>query len=324
MQTVIGAALQAWHMCLRTIPVLAATLVVVDVLTALGILKRLAFIVAPIARAARLSESATLALVTAVGSTLSADSMTARLFQKGKIRGREALLSAQANTIPAYLRECFTYFIPVVVPLLGVWPGVLYVSSFLLNAFLKVVFVLLTGRWIAGNCDDRGASGFAKDDSDKLECDNGMADIWRLLKKSSTMIVRVSLLLFVSAFVMILLDKLGYLDSVAVVVKPLMSFLSIPDDLFIPICGYIASPMAGAAALGTFYKANEISLYCTAVGALIGGVLSLTMATLRYTIPRNIAMFGPRVGSANAALGFIFALVSRITLIVVSVLLFRR
>jgi hypothetical protein len=324
MQTITGAAIQAAFLCLRTMPILIATLVVVDVLTVLGVLKRLSFIVAPIARVARLSEASTLALVTAVGSTLSADSMTARFFQEGRIRGREALLSAQANTIPAYLRECFTYFIPVVVPLLGVWPGVLYVSAFLLNAFLKVGFVLLTGRWIAGNCDDRGASGYAKDDSAKLEWDNRMAAIGRLLKKSTIMIIRVSLLLFVSTFVIILLDKLGYLDSVSVVVKPLMSFLSIPDHLFMPICGYIASPTAGAAALGTFYKAGEISMYCTAVGALIGGALSLTIATLRYTIPRNIAMFGPRVGSANAALGFSFALASRITLVVVIVLLFRR
>jgi hypothetical protein len=324
MQTITDAAIQAAFLCLRTMPILIATLVVVDVLTVLGVLKRLSFIVAPIARVARLSEASTLALVTAVGSTLSADSMTARFFQEGRIRGREALLSAQANTIPAYFRECFTYFIPVVVPLLGLWPGVLYVSAFFLNAFLKVGFVLLTGRWIAGKDDNGGAPGYAGNNGFGLENNRRAAQIRGLLKKTSMMIIRVSLLLFVSAFAITLLDKLGYLASVSVVVKPLMAFLSIPDDLFMPICGYIASPTAGAASLGTLYKAGEISMYCTAVGALLGGGMSLTVATLRYTIPRNIAMFGARVGAVNAALGFCLALTSRMTLVALIVVLFRR
>jgi hypothetical protein len=36
----------------------------------------------------------------------------------------------------------------------------------------------------------------------------------------------------------------------------------------------------------------------------MGGFLSLVISTLRYTIPRNIALFGPRVGCINVTIGF--------------------
>lgn len=316
MNLIAESAAESLHMCIRTVPVLASTLIIVDVLTVFGIINRLSFIVAPIARTARLSQEGTLALIASVGSSMSADSMTAGYYREGKMRGREALLSAQANSIPAYLREACTYFLPVIIPLLGVGPGILYVSAFFMNAAMKIAFVLTAGRWIT---PDAANGTVAINAQSGIACD-GWTSRCRILvdqiRKSAGMVLRVMSLLFATSFAIILLDKSGVLDFISMLVKPVMVILQIPESLFVPICGYIASPTAGAAALGTMYKAGETSLYCTAAAALIGGILSLIVATIRYTIPRNIALFGPRVGITNVAVGFGLAFFSRVLLII--------
>ena len=137
------------------------------------------------------------------------------------------------------------------------------------------------------------------------------------------MTVRITAVLFAASFVVTLLDSLGYLAILSRPVKPVMASLGIPERLFIPICTYLARPAAGAAAIGTLYKNGDASFYCAAAGALLGGTLSLIFATVRYTIPRNIALFGPRIGGINAAVGFTLAFTSRIASLVVVALLFR-
>jgi hypothetical protein len=325
MQILYESLFAALKMCGMTLPVLVATLVITDLLLVTGILSRLFFIVAPIARVARLSESTTLAFMTSIGSTLSADSMTSRLYREKTIGGLEALISAQANGIPGYLRETFTYFLPVIIPLLGPGPGSIYMGTFFLTVLLKMLFVCMAGRRIVSESSD-GKTETAT--SEKSENDVVAMPSWRealgkRLGKTLCMVVRITAVLFAASFVVTLLDSLGYLAILSRPVKPVMTSLGIPERLFIPICTYLARPAAGAAAIGTLYKSGDISFYCTTAAAILGGILSLFFATVRYTLPRNIALFGPRIGGFNAAIGFSLALSSRIASLAAVVLFFR-
>lgn len=128
---------------------LCISLFIFDILNVLGILNKLSFLVSPISKIAGLSKESTVSLITAIGSVTSADYMTASLFKEGKIGKFETVISAQANTIPGYLHETFTYLIPVVIPLLGVGPGILYTSAFLLNALLKVMLICIAGIFLS-------------------------------------------------------------------------------------------------------------------------------------------------------------------------------
>ena len=313
-------------MCGRTLPVLITTLVFTDLLVVTGVFNRLFFILAPIARMARLSASTTLAFMTSIGSTLSADSMTSRLYREKSIGGLETLISAQANGIPGYLRETFTYFLPVIVPLLGPGPAVIYMGAFFITVLLKILFVVTTSRRIV-RVDADGTAGGGTPETGITA--NGTMPSWLAAftarcRKTLLMALRISAVLFTASFAVTLLDSLGYLAILSSPVKPVMTLLGIPDRLFIPICTYLVRPAAGAATIGTLYKSGDISFYCTSAGALLGGTLSLIFATVRYTLPRNIALFGPRIGGLNAAIGFSLALTSRIVSLAAVVLFFRR
>jgi hypothetical protein len=44
-------------------------------------------------------------MATAIGSTLSADTMIAAHYRAGRLKAPQALLAAQANTLPSYFLE---------------------------------------------------------------------------------------------------------------------------------------------------------------------------------------------------------------------------
>jgi hypothetical protein len=50
------------------------------------------------------------------------------------------------NSIPAYIREIFTYQIPVVVPALGLAAGSIYAAIFMVTALVKILLVVFLGR----------------------------------------------------------------------------------------------------------------------------------------------------------------------------------
>ena len=326
MQILSDSLFTALKMCGMTLPILVTTLIITDILVVSGVFNRLFFLVAPIARAARLSESATLAFMTSMGSTLSADSMTSRLYREKKIGGFETVISAQANGIPSYLREVFTYFLPVVVPLLGAGPGAIYMGAFFLTVLLKMLFVFTAGKRIVRvpPADGATVNNNALDRTGTTGTSSWYAVLKAQFQKTLLLILRITAVLFTASFAVTLLDALGYLTFLSQPVKPVMALLDIPDKLFVPICTYLARPAAGAAAVGALYKNGDMSLYCTAAGALLGGSLSLVFITVRYTLPRNIALFGPRIGGFNAAVGFSLAMISRVSLLAVVALLFRR
>lgn len=314
---ILNSLFDSFSICVKTIPILILTILIVDLLSIFGLLNRISFIIAPIAQSARLSQHSTMAFVTSIASSISADSMTARFLKDGTIDSREALLSAQANTIPAYLRETITYFLPVIIPLLGLGPGLIYVSAFFLNVVLKIAIVLVAGRFFTTSyCSNSKLLDENKPNNSKLPTHQLKSEIFQKFKKSLNIILQTAGLLFISSFIIIVLDKTGSLCFLSFFVKPVIILLGVPENLFLPICGYIASPSAGAAAMGTLYKSGNLSLYCTAAGALVGGLLSLVISTLRYTIPRNIALFGLRVGCLNVTIGFCIAFFSRVVLIV--------
>jgi hypothetical protein len=314
MSLITESILESLSICLNTLPTLCISLLIFDILNALGVLNKLSFLVSPISKIAGLSKESTLSLITAIGSVTSADFMTARLFKEGKIGKFETVISAQANTIPGYLHETFTYLIPVVIPLLGVGPGILYTSAFLLNALLKILLIFFAGTFLSNRSSlpvytDNQILVKSTTFSSKALIDS--------FKKTSKMIFRITTLLFFASFIVICLDKYGALNFLSVFIKPVMEFLKLPEEFFAPVCGYMASAKIGASAVGTLYKSGKQSHYCTTVAALLGGILTLLIVTIRYTIARNISLFGPFLGSLNTALGFTTALLSRIIIITV-------
>src|SRR5512138_3196162 len=84
-------------------------------LVELGLLDRISHLSRPLVSLAHLPEICASSFVVSLGSTVAANSMVARFREDNSLENREVFLCTMINSIPAYIREIFTYQIPIVV-----------------------------------------------------------------------------------------------------------------------------------------------------------------------------------------------------------------
>ncbi len=298
----------------RSLPVIAVTLLGMELLAAMGVFRRVQYLLLPLVRLARLPAVAGPALVTALGSTLSADTMIAADYRAGRLDRRRALLAAQANTLPSYITETFTYMVPVMLPALGREPGSFYVAAFLLAGLFKLALIVVAGRYLG-----RSGSAFQANAEPQPSGPGTRVKLSTAMKRALRMLVRIALVLVIATYVTALALHSGVLAGAVAWLRPVLSRLALPEDLVVPITGYAASPMVGAAAIGTLFKSSAVDVYAAALAALLGSLISLPVFALRYSLPRNISVFGTKLGSLNAAVSVGVGMCSRLAVIMVVV-----
>ena len=116
----------------------------------LGLLRRISVISRPLVAVAHLPEVCASSFIVSLGSTVAANSMVARFHKDDLIQPKEVFLCTMVNSIPAYIREIFTYQIPVVVPALGLVAGGLYAMVFMVTGLVKIAVVIILGRIMLG------------------------------------------------------------------------------------------------------------------------------------------------------------------------------
>jgi hypothetical protein len=115
-------------------------------LVELGLLNRISHLSRPLVSLAHLPEVCASSFIVSLGSTVAANSMIARFKADNSLENREVFLCTMINSIPAYIREIFTYQIPIVVPALGLFAGSLYALVFMVTAIVKILVVIILGR----------------------------------------------------------------------------------------------------------------------------------------------------------------------------------
>ena len=112
----------------------------------MGIVTHISRFARPLVEVAHLPEANASALIVSLGSTVAANGIVAGFRKEGALTDSEVILCAVMNGIPFYLREIFTYQIPIVIPALGLLVGGLYGMVFLVTVLVKLFLVILLGR----------------------------------------------------------------------------------------------------------------------------------------------------------------------------------
>ena len=124
-------ALELWAFML---PFMVWGLVLAGLAVELKIFNRLLPLVKSMMRLAHFSPGSGLAFLVAFGSPIAAEAMIAGFYDEKKIDQREALIAAIATWFPLSINTSLIYFLPVLVPMLGI-AGVVYILLFVLSAF---------------------------------------------------------------------------------------------------------------------------------------------------------------------------------------------
>ena len=120
------------------------------VMMEIGLLGGLSRISRPIFSFTGLPDACASAFVVSLGSAVAANGMVAKFRDEGRLEEKEVVLCAIMNSIPVYLRELFTYHIPIVIPALGLVVGGFYALVFIVTALFKISVVVIMSRLFLG------------------------------------------------------------------------------------------------------------------------------------------------------------------------------
>ena len=294
----VQALVDTWAVTPRVLIVMVLSLYGSQVLIELGVFDKLAFIGRPLVRIARLPAHAGLTFVTSLGSVVAGNAMLARLQQEGKLDGGQTFLTALLNSTPIYIRESITYQLPVMLPLLGMKVGGVYFVAFLAAGVVRVLFVILAGRWrypvpvelVPGDENDKADAPGKRKPRLREAFVHGFT-------RQRKMLLRVGTTFVVITFLIFLLMHSGLISKVVPYVKPLTDLFDLPAACVVPLGAYILSPLVGATSIGAMLRDGLLSDWQGIVACLLGSILMLPVFTLRFSFPRYAAIFGVRLGT---------------------------
>jgi hypothetical protein len=258
------------------------------VLIELGLMQRLSRFASPIFRFTNLPDTCASSFVVSMGSTVAANTMVVNFRDSGCINNREAMLCAVMNSTPAYVREIFTYQIPIVLPALGPVVGGFYVMVFIVTAIVKVTTVVVLSKLIL----KKNPCKFEETITEKkVTLREAVA---RSLRKNKKLFMKISVVYLAMTTLVFYLRDRGAFEVFSVL--PLADIFGIPPESIVPLTSFVASPILGISLLGPMLSDNGISPLQAMVVLMLGSMFMLPIFSIRTLLPRYISIFGARTG----------------------------
>lgn len=146
---VTTSLLYAIHYVIKIVPVIAIGIFVTNFAVNLGLMKKFDWLIKPLSSRAGISTISALSVVTCTFSSTTGYSMLSQALDSKSISDREVLAVSLMTSFPGILSHMLTFFIPVVIPILGFTTGVIYVGLRCLVALLKSFLGIFLARlWL--------------------------------------------------------------------------------------------------------------------------------------------------------------------------------
>jgi hypothetical protein len=298
----------------RIAALVAVGVFVANLAVAFGLVERVAGLSRYLTGPANLPDEVGTAIVTTAASTTAGYGMLADFREAGTIDDRATLVAVTINTFFGFVQHVFTFYAPVLIPILGLEVGLLYVGAragvALAITLVGVIagVILLPGTGAGRN--PTTASG-AADPADEAErpsrtAGENFADAGR--KTASRLRRIVPRLVVVYALVALLVERVD-LSGLTGAADPLATTVGLPIAAIPAVAVFALDTTAGAAAVAPLV--GDVLTPKQAVAAmLLGGILSFGISTFKRSIPFQYGVWGPEFGSkviaVNTALKVVF------------------
>ncbi|MGC9515709.1 nucleoside recognition protein [Methanocrinis sp.] len=285
------------------------------VLTELGLMRSLARIARPIFSFTRLPDACASAFVVSLGSAVAANGMVARFRDEGCLEEKEVVLCAVMNSIPVYVRELFTYQIPIVIPALGLVVGGFYALVFIITALVKISVVVVLSRLFL---DEGSCRVPEKTQQGRVSLKEAVIRAFRRERRLFFKIAAIYITM--TTLVFALRDREAF---EAFSVLPLAELFGIPPESIVPLTTYVASPIVGISLLGPMIASDGISHIQAMIVLMLGSMFMLPFFAARSLLPRYIGLFGPRLGVGIVVFSTGMSILVRFSILVI-LLVFGR
>ena len=315
----------------RISALIAVGVFLANVAVGFGAVERIATFSKYLTRPANLPDEVGTAIVTTAASTTAGYGMLADFRESGRLDDVETLIAVTMNTFFGFVQHIFTFYAPVLIPILGFETGVLYVGSrAAIAAAITIVGVaagaaLLPRGTASGGTADATSTG---NDADQPESapDGGTtaggesegpesprAVLHTAAGKTWPKLKRIVPRLAVVYVLVTLLVETQDLRSVTGAAEPLTAVLGLPGASLPVIVAFTFDTTVGAATIAPMVGSTFTPRTAVAT-MLLGGIVSFAVSTFKRSIPFQYGVWGPRFGSkvivVNTVLKIVFITVA--------------
>ncbi|ELZ76445.1 nucleoside recognition protein [Haloferax larsenii] len=296
--------------------VFAANLVV-----AFGLVERIAGLSRYLTGPANLPDEVGTAIVTTAASTTAGYGMLAEYRESGVLDDRATLVAVTINTFFGFVQHIFTFYWPVLIPILGQEVGFMYVGARAAIALAITLTGVVAGAVLLSerNVDSTAVvqtdgAGEVGEEEQSLQSmlEEAGRKTWKTLRRI------VPRLAIVYVFVTLLLRTTD-LESFTALASPLTNLVGLPGAAVPIVVAFAFDTTAGAAAIApaigqTFTPKQAVATM------LIGGIISFAVSTFKRSIPFQYGIWGPEFGSkviaVNTGLKIVFIAIAVAVLVV--------
>jgi hypothetical protein len=307
-----------------------------NVAVGFGLVERIATFSKYLTRPANLPDEVGTAIVTTAASTTAGYGILADFRESGRLDDVETLIAVTMNTFFGFVQHIFTFYAPVLIPILGLETGLLYVgarAAIALGITIVGVLagaVLLSRREGVSDRDDvpattpDGGVASATDDADSAatgtsapataagvgdDAEPPLAVLRTAGEKTWPKLKRIVPRLAVVYVLVTLLVRTQDLESVTAIAEPLTALLGLPGASLPVIAVFAFDTTAGAATIAPMIGSTFTPRTAVAT-MLLGGIVSFAVSTFKRSIPFQYGIWGPKFGSkvivVNTALKIVF------------------
>ena len=285
-----------------------------NLLVAFGLVERIAVLSRYLTRPANLPEEVGSAILTTAASTTAGYGMLAEFRESGVLDDRATLVAVTINTFFGFVQHIFTFYAPVLIPILGLEVGLAYVGARAGVSLAITLTGLLAGAVLLSDRNvDRGAApttetdgGARADDGATPEPagrDDGTAreklreSVEKGLAKTREIVPR----LVVIYVAVTLLTTYYDLTEVTAAADPLAELTGLPAAAVPVIAVYTLDTTNGSLVLAPLVEQGVFTTRTAVATMLIGGIVSFAVSTFKRSIPFQYGIWGAEFGSKVVA-----------------------
>jgi len=300
-----------WEVLLRVGKItlfIAVGVSLANLLVAFGLVQRIATLSRHLTRPANLPEEVGSAVLTTAASTTAGYGMLAEFRESGVLDDRATLVAVTINTFFGFVQHIFTFYAPVLIPILGLEVGLAYVGAragVSLAITLTGVFagaVLLSDR----NVDREAARAVEADGGEEADGGDPTTDgadgtaraklresVEKGLSKTRDIVPRL-VVIYVAVTLLTTYYDLAEITSAA---DPLAAATGLPAAAVPVIAVYTLDTTNGALVLAPLVEDGVFTARTAVATMLVGGIVSFAVSTFKRSIPFQYGIWGAEFGS---------------------------
>ena len=303
-----------------------------NVAVGFGAVERIAAFSKYLTRPSNLPDEVGTAIVTTAASTTAGYGMLADFRESGRLDDVETLIAVTMNTFFGFVQHIFTFYAPVLIPILGLETGLLYVGARAAIAAAITLVGVAAGAVLlsrgagtepaaAGDPDrpESAPDGGTAADGESDDPESPAAVLRTAAGKTWPKLKRIVPRLAAVYVLVTLVVETQDLRSVTGIAEPLTALLGLPGASLPVIAVFAFDTTAGAATIAPLIG-DPFTPRTAVATMLLGGIVSFAVSTFKRSIPFQYGIWGPRFGSkvivVNTALKVVFIAVALAALLV--------